>query len=163
DNIRRFLGYGCIDADDAVACAADRATFWATGTLESDKIAIVNVPVPAALGGKAQLHAVLATLAWFAPTSPGRKSYRAVRLKILEPDALDNLRVKPHSNQPDINQTNRGTLFTRCWTGSKAPIVGADMSIPFTVQRDPDQGLLIDDPVPFGLAITLTMPGVIEI
>ena len=30
DNIRRFLGFGYVDADDAVACAADRATFFAT-------------------------------------------------------------------------------------------------------------------------------------
>ncbi len=163
DNIRRFLGYGCVDADDTVACAADRATFWAAGTLEPDKIAVVNVPIPIIMGGKAQLHAVSATLAWFAPTSPGRKSYRAVRLKVLEPDALDSLRVKALSNQPDRNQTNRGTLFMRCWSGDRAPVVGANMSIPFTVQRDPDQGIVIDDPVPFGLAVTLTMPGVIEI
>jgi hypothetical protein len=163
DNIRRFLGFGCVDADDAVACASDRATFWAAGTLDPDKIAVINVPVPAVMGGKAQPHAVAATLAWFAPTSPGRKSYRAVRLKILEPDGLADLRVKAHSNQPDSNQTNRGTLFTRCWSGDKAPIVGANMSIPFTVQRDPDQGNVIDDPVPYGLAVTLTMPGVVEI
>ncbi len=30
DNIRRFMGYGYVDAEDAVACAADRATFFAT-------------------------------------------------------------------------------------------------------------------------------------
>jgi len=114
-------------------------------------------------GDKAKLHSVSATLAWFAPTSPGRKSYRAVRLKLLEPDTLDSLRVKANSNQPDRNQTSRGTLFTRCWSGDRAPIIGANMSMPFTVQRDPDQGVVIDDPVPFGLAITLTMPGVIEI
>jgi hypothetical protein len=37
------------------------------------------------------------------------------------------------------------------------------MSILLTVQRDPDQGKPIDEPVPFGLAVTLTMPGVTEI
>ena len=115
------------------------------------------------MGGQARPHFMAATLAWFAPTSPGRKSYRAVRLKILEPDEVGVLRVKAHSNQPDINQTNRGTLFTRCWSGDRAPVVAADQTITLTVQRDPDQGQVIDEPVPFGLAVTLSMPGVIEI
>jgi hypothetical protein len=163
DNIRRFLGYGVVDADDAVACAADRATFWAVGTLERDKIAAIAVPIPAAINGQARAHALSATLAWFTPVSPGRRSYRSVRLKLLEPGEIDALGVKAHSNQPDANQTNRGTLVTRCWSGLKAPVVGPDMSILLTVQRAPDQGTPIDEPVPFGLAITLTMPGVIQI
>lgn len=163
DNIRRFLGYGVVDGEDAVACAADRATFWATGTLERDKVAAVSVPIPAAIDGLARPHALAATLAWFTPVSPGRKSYRSVRLKLLEPQELDTLGVKAHSNQPDSNQTNRGTLFMRCWTGDNAPVVGANMSIALTVQRDPDQGAVIDEPIPFGLAVTLTMPGIVEI
>ena len=165
DNIRRFLGYGVVDADAAVACAADRATFWATGTLEANKIAAVSVPVPVAMGGQARFHALCATLAWFTPTMPGRKSYRAVRLKVVDPEKeeLSMLRMQTAPNQPDGNQTNRGTLFTRCWSGKKAPAVGPDMSIRLTVQRNPDQGLPTDEPIPFGLAVTLTMPGVVEI
>lgn len=163
DNIRRFLGYGIVDANEAVACAADRATFWATGTLERNKIATVEVPVPIAMGGQARAHLFSATLAWFAPISPGRRTYRSVRLKLLEPTGVDLLRVKPHSNQPDGNQTNRGSLFTRCWSGIRAPMVSANMSIQLTIQRDPDQGPTIDDPVPFGLAVTLAMPGMVEI
>jgi hypothetical protein len=163
DNIRRFLGYGLVAGDDAVACAADRATFWAVGTLRRDKIVPIAIPVPAAIGGQARPHALSATLAWFTPVSPGRKSYRSVRLKLLEPAEIGPLGVVAHSNQPDTNQTNRGTLFTRCWSGSKAPVVGPDMSILLTVQRDPDQGTPIDEPIPFGLAVSLAMPGVIEI
>lgn len=163
DNIRRFLGFGVVDSDDAVACAEDRATFWATGLLQPNKIAVIDVPVPGVMGGQARPHAVSATLAWFTPTSPGRRSYRSVRLKLLEPTELDALRVSPHGNQPDTNQTNRGTLFARCWEGDRAPVVRADMTFALTVQRDPDQGAQIDEAIPFGLAVTLTMPGVVEI
>lgn len=163
DNIRRFLGFGIVDATDAVACAGDRATFWATGLLHADKIANVAVPIPLAMAGLARPHALAATLAWFTPTAPGRKSYRSVRLKLIEPNDVAALRVKASGNQPDQNQTNRGTLFSRIWTGDKAPVVGADMNIVLSVQRDPDQGTPIDEPVPFGLAVTLSMPGVIEI
>lgn len=163
DNIRRFLGYGIVDGDDAVACASDRATFWATGMLGREKTAAVSVPIPLVIGGKARYHTLSATLAWFTPVSPGRKSYRSVRLKVLEPAEIRALSVKAHSNQPDRNQTSRGTLFTRCWSGNDAPDVNANMSINLTVQRDPDQGTEIDEPIPFGLAVTVRMPGVVEI
>lgn len=159
DNIRRFIGFGSVDASDAVACAADRATFFATGSLRRDRSATIAVPVPLAMGGKARPHSLSATLAWFTPVSPGRKSYRTCRLKILKPASVSDLGVSGHGWQPDENQTNRGTIFSRCWEGSDAPVVTDDMTIPLVVQRDPDQGTPIDEPVVFGLAVTLAMPG----
>lgn len=163
DNIRRFLGYGCLDANDAVACAADRATFFATGSLLRDRKATIAVPVPLAFGGQARPHSLSATLAWFTPVSPGRKSYRSCKLKILDPAEARALAVTAHGNQPDGNQTNRGTVFTRCWSGEAAPVVGPDMTIALEVQRDPDQAAVVDEPVVYGLAITLAMPGELRI
>ncbi len=90
DNIRRFIGYGFVDSDDAVACAADRATFWATGALGQEQAVPISVPIPLVIGGKAQPHEVSATLAWFTPTAPGRKSYRTVRLSLLDPTDVKN-------------------------------------------------------------------------
>lgn len=163
DNIRRFIGFGSVDAADAVACAADRATFFATGSLHRDRSVSIAVPVPLAMGGKAKPHSLSVTLAWFTPVAPGRKSYRTCRLKILKPASLSDLGISGHKWQPDENQTNRGTIFSRCWEGSDAPIVTPDMTIPLMVQRDPDQGTPIDEPVVYGLAVTLAMPGEIAL
>ena len=163
DNIRRFLGFGYVDSEDAVACAADRATFWAVGQLRREQVASISIPIPAAFGGKRRAHTLAATLAWFTPVSPGRRTYRTVRLRLLEPGSLDDLAVKPSSMQPDGNQTNRGTVFSRVWTGERAPVVSQNMSAIVEIQREPDQGAEIDEAVPFGLAVTLAMPGVVEI
>lgn len=163
DNIRRFMGFGVVDADDAVACAADRATFFATGSLPPERTMTVDVPVPIAIGGKAQPHSLSATVAWFTPVAPGRKSYRTCRLKILKPASLGELGVKGHGWQPDENQTNRGTVFSRCWEGADAPVVTPEMTIPLTIQRDLDQGGAVDEAITFGLAVTLAMPGEIEL
>jgi hypothetical protein len=115
------------------------------------------------MGGKARPHTLSATLAWFTPVSPGRKSYRSCKLRILDPAEIGALAVAAHSNQPDCNQTNRGTIFTRCWRGDAAPAIAPNMTIPLKVQRDPDQAAAIDDPVVYGLAVTLSMPGEIGI
>ena len=37
------------------------------------------------------------------------------------------------------------------------------MTVRLAVQREPDTGTVVDDPVPFGLAVTLAMPGVVEV
>ncbi|MBY3027291.1 hypothetical protein HFO74_35030 [Rhizobium laguerreae] len=71
DNIRRFLGDGVFDSDDAVACAPDRATFWCVGSLSRERSVDVLVPIPAVIGGHARAHSVSATLAWFTPVVPG--------------------------------------------------------------------------------------------
>jgi hypothetical protein len=163
DNIRRFLGYGIANSDAAVACAEDRATFWASGTLPRDKVITVQVPIPNCVNGQAKLHSLHATLAWFTPVVPGRQSYRSVRLKLNEPNDLSNLRVEPAKAQPDQNQGRRGTVFSRHWEGEKAPVVSEDQVVTLEVQRESDQGQVIDESVPFGLAVTFTMPGVIEI
>ena len=161
DNIRRFLGFGYVDAEDAIACAEDRATFWAVGELSPSRVATIRIPVPAVMGGQARQHSLSATLAWFTPVATGRKSYRSVRLKVLEPGEINALSVSPRSLQPDGNQTNRGTLFARCWESDRAPLIGQNMTIDLVIQRDPDPGRPIDEAVPFGLAVTLEMPGVV--
>jgi len=163
DNIRRFFGFGYVDEDDAVACAEDRATFWAVGTLGSEQNVRIRVPIPAVMGGQARPHSLSATLAWFTPVSPARKSYRSVRLKILQPESLSALSIAAAGEQPDANQTNRGTVYTRRWEGNDAPAVSADMTIDLVVQREPDPGPRVDDAVPFGLAVTLAMPGVVGV
>jgi len=163
DNIRRYLGYGIIDADSAVACAADRATFWSVGEVRSDQMVHVPVPIPVAMGGLAKPHSLSVTVAWFTPTQPGTKIYRSVRLKLLEPEEMGELGLGACSRQPDVNQSNRGTLFSRRWEGSKAAVVSNDMVLRLHVQRELDQVGNYDDPVPFGLAVTIAMPGVVEI
>lgn len=163
DNIRRFLGYGGYDAEDAIACAADRATFWCVGALGRESSVDVLVPIPAAFGGQARPHSFSATLAWFTPVVPGRKSYRAVRMKILDPVDVADLGVSAASLQPDHNQTNRGTVFTRIWSGAQAAVVGDEMSLRLRIQREPDPASPIDELVPFGLAVTIAMPGEVRL
>ena len=94
---------------------------------------------------------------------PGRQSYRAVRLTLTESDELSSLRVEAAKAQPDQNQGRRGTVFSRRWEGARAPVIGANQVVTLTVQRQPDQGVEIDEPIPFALAVTLAMPGVTQI
>jgi hypothetical protein len=165
DNIRRFLGYGVVDSENAVACAEDRATFWASGEIGRDKLVSVDVPIPFCINGLAQPHSLTATLAWLTPVLPGRRSYRAVRMRVVEPDDLnlDPFNVTGSGNQPNQNQVKRGTAYSRRWEGNRAPLIGSSQAIRLSVQREPDSGGPVDELIPFALAVTVTMPGVTQI
>jgi hypothetical protein len=163
DNIRRFIGYGFANPDEAISCASDRATFWAVGHLTRDQAVTVDIPIPACVNGRALPHLILATLAWFTPILSNRQSYRAVRLSLGEPSNLPLLRLEYAKGQPDQNQTRRGTIISRRWEGARAPAVAQDQISSIIVQRENDIGSPVDESVPFGLAITFSMPGAVEI
>lgn len=160
----RHLGYGFVDPEDAIACAADRATLWATGELGPEKSLTFDVPIPTVIAQNASSRAVRATLAWFTPIRPGHLAYRAIKLKIdsLGDAAQDVAGIDTSMLQPSNSQAESGTIVHRHWRGAKIGS-GQAATIPVQIQREKDRGTPIDDPIPFGLAITLEMPGAPQI
>lgn len=161
----RHLGYGFVDPEDAIACAADRATMWATGMIGPEGSMTFDVPIPAVFGNNTDPREVRATLAWFAPTRPGYLAYRAVKLRIpsLQPNALEVAGVGTTTGQPTNSQSESGTIMHRRWRDARIGSAAGGVSIPVQVQRERDQGTPIDDAVPFGLAVTIEMPGAIQV
>lgn len=157
----RYLGYGFVDPEDAVACAADRATLWATGTLAPASSITFDVHLPQAIAENAAPREVRATLAWFTPIRPGHLAYRAVKLKIasLEHPAIEALGVSTTTQQPSNSQAESGTLVHRRWRDSRIGNFAPGATFPLQIQRERDQGIPIDEAIPFGLAVTLEMPG----
>jgi Subtilase family len=160
DNVRRYLGYGAIAPDIVLGCTTDRATLWGVGQLNREQAHKFFVPLPAAISGKAQLHELSATVSWFAPPRVGAAKYRGVRLKLMEPGELASFGVSASAEQPDFNQAHRGTVIHRRWIGEKAAALADDATIELMVQRQPDE---LDEPVPYAIVTTVTMPGVNEI
>lgn len=162
DNVRRLIGYGVVDAEASVACAADRATLWAVGSILEDQVITVPIPLPVSLGGVAAEHEISATVAWFTPVVTGAKVYRSVRLTLSEP-VLDGLGIEANKHQPDSNQIRKGTVISRRWTGSRAAAVAPESVLHLKIQREPDKGGAVDESVPFAIAVTIVMPGFDEI
>jgi hypothetical protein len=159
----RHLGFGFVDPEDAIACAGDRATMWATGTLGLEASLTFDMPLPAAVTARATLREVRATLAWFTPIRPGHLAYRAVKLKIasLQSDALQIAGIATTTGQPSNSQSENGTVVHRRWRDSRVGEGAA--SLPIQIQRERDQGTPIDESIPFGLAVTIEMPGEVRI
>lgn len=163
DNIRRYIGYGVVDEDFAVSCAADRATFWTTGTIGYEKRRKIMLPIPECYIGTAQSHRIAATLAWFTPVNVGRLSYRSIKLDLENPKEIGMLAVEAIGNQPSFHQIKRGTVISRFWEGDKSAVINDKNEIAIYIQRELDRGSPIDEDIAFGLALTIEMPGVNEV
>lgn len=163
--VSRHLGFGFVDPEDAIACAGERATMWATGTLGPEASLTFDLPVPTAVTTRATLREVRATLAWFTPIRPGHLAYRAVKLKIgsLDPPSLQVVGVGTTTGQPSNSQSENGTIIHRRWTDSRVGDAGGGTTLPIQVQRERDQGTPVDEPIPFGLAVTIEMPGEVQV
>jgi hypothetical protein len=86
-----------------------------------------------------------------------------VRLTLNPEEDLDSLRLDPSSSQPDQNQAKKGTVFSRRWNGTRAIPVSAEQVVTLRIQREQDQGEQLLDEVPFAIAVTYSMPGVMRI
>lgn len=163
--VSRYLGFGFVDPEDAIACASERATMWSTGTLGPEGSLIFEIPLPAALATGASVREVRATLAWLTPIRPGYLAYRASKLKIdsLETDALHAAGVATTTDQPSNSQSESGTIVHRRWTDTRIGDLSHGATISLQIQREPDQGTPIDEPIPFGLAVTIQMPGQVDV
>ena len=162
DNILRYLGYGVVDGDEVVTCAADRATFWAVGSIDNDQTVDIRVPIPAIIGGQRRHIIFAATLAWITPTRPGRQSYKAVKLELS--NARDDALVLENSkHQPNANQSKRGTITGRRWQSARAQTIGDETWETLSITRSGAEGEFADETVAFGLAVTLAAPGLVEL
>lgn len=160
DNVRRYLGYGAINPSMALSCANDRATLWAVGNLFADQAHAYSVPIPVAISGKAEPHEIAATVTWFAPPKVGAANYRGARLKLFDPDDLGTLGLSAEKHQPDSNQSHRGTVIHRRWTGARAAVVAEDGELTITVQREPDE---FGEAVPYAVLVTIEMAGAADL
>lgn len=117
DYLMRWLGYGAVDIDRALACTAERATLLGVGELQAEKAFVFSAPLPPSLAGKRAWRRLTVTLAWMSPINCGHQGYRTVRLWVAPPQ--DPLRVK-RANSVHEKAALRGTVQHEVLEGEDA-------------------------------------------
>ena len=105
------LGFGVPDIDEALECAANRATLIGFGALKADQALIYRIPLPPSLERVTEPRSLTITLAWFSPIKPGHQSYRCARLEAAPLQPIEALGVERQDDQPTDNPVKRGTVF----------------------------------------------------
>ena len=162
ENVSRFLGFGVPNTDEAIECAANRATLIGFGTLEPEKVLNYRIPLPPSLERVTDPRSLTITLAWFSPIKPGHQSYRCVRLEASPLQHMQALGVARHMDQPTDGPVKRGTVFHEHFYGAKAVPFLDDGYLNLQVWRKEDAGGT-PSAVRFGIAISIETEGAIPV
>lgn len=117
DLVTRWLGYGPVDVERAITCAAERATLLGVGELGADEAFVFSAPLPPTLAGKIAWRRLTVTLAWMAPINCAHQGYRRAKLWITPPQ--DQLRIK-RANSVHDKAALRGSVQHEILEGSDA-------------------------------------------
>ncbi|MBP8278755.1 MAG: hypothetical protein KAX55_17875, partial [Propionivibrio sp.] len=117
DLVTRWLGYGPVDVERAITCAAERATLLGVGELGADEAFVFSAPLPPTLAGKIAWRRLTVTLAWMAPINCAHQGYRRAKLWMTPPQ--DQLRIK-RANSVHDKAALRGSVQHEILEGSDA-------------------------------------------
>ena len=155
DNIARVLGYGRPNVEEALTCAANRATLVGYGEVAPDGSAsLFRVPLPSSLERVTEPRTITLTLAWFSPVNIRHRAYRKAKLEITPADFKTSAGVERSPNQPSDKSVPRGSLFHVRYEGHRAvPFVdGGHLSFRVFCR---EQGGPLDERIRYGLAVTI--------
>ncbi len=149
DQLARYLGYGCANADRSLTCTPDRAIVLGFGALVRDAADLYHLPVPAALTGGTVRRRLVVTLAWFSPIRPGHRKYRAANLWT----DVKSAELGVASVDADQRAAGRGTLEHRVFEGQSAIVEPAEsIAIQVNCRADAEP---LSEPIPYVLMVTL--------
>jgi hypothetical protein len=164
ENISRFLGFGVPDISAVSECTLNRATLIGYGALNPKEGHNYRIPLPACLAGITDGRSLIVTLAWFSPIKSGDIRYRSVRLEAAPlGKPIEVIGVERIRDQPSDVTVKRGSIFHERFYGNKAvPFVdGGDLCL--RVWCKEDAGYDENEPIRYGLAITLVAESMIPI
>ena len=155
DNIARVLGYGRPNVEEALACAANRATLVGYGEVAADGTAsLFRVPLPSSLKRVTEPRTITLTLAWFSPVNIRHRAYRRAKLEITPNDFKTSAGVERSPNQPSDKPVPRGSLFHVRYEGHRAVPFVDDGHLSFRVFCR-EQGGPLDEQISYGIAVTV--------
>lgn len=163
NEITRSLGFGVVaDIGRVLECATNRATLVGWGTIGARQSQQYRFRLPAGLEGVRGLRSVTVTAAWLTPLNYGHRSYRMAKLEVAPGGDRFSLGVDNVKRQPSHNAVDRGTIAHSRWDGERAVAFtdGGDLVLDVTCR--PTAGEL-DQPIPYGLALTLEVGAEIPI
>lgn len=155
DNIARVLGYGRPFVEEAMTCAANRATLVGHGTVNPNgAVDLYRVPLPTSLERVTEPRSITLTLAWFSPVNVRHRAYRRAKLELQPLDLTTSAGVNRISEQPSDKSVPRGSLFHVRYHGDNAVAFVDDGHMQCRVFCR-EQGGALDHPIRYGLAVTI--------
>ena len=174
EEVARKYGYGLLDAELMREAPVFGTTLVGVGSIQKDRAAIFDLPLPPSMSGDRVHREMNVTLAWFSPVDASRARYRLAALEAIcaEGDSMNEDVVDKkwglamRSGHLDANLIKRGTIWSRRMVPDRVRVPNFDegTSLPIRVQcRDASGGgLNPDDEIKFAIAVSLELADTVQ-
>lgn len=155
DGIARLLGYGRPAVQEAMECAANRATMIGYGEIPAgEQAALYRIPLPPSLERVREPRALTVSLAWFSPVNIRHQAYRRAKLEVAPDSPETRFGIKRVAGQPSDKAIPRGSLFHVRYAGERAVafVDGSTLALKVFCR---EQGGALDQSIRYGLAVTI--------
>lgn len=156
--INRWMGYGVPDGNRVMACTEQRATLLGVGQLGDEEAHLFSLPLPPSLGARREWRRLTVTMAWMSPIVANTQRYRSAGLWFeVDGDAIATSRA-----EVDTKASRRGTVQHEVFEGDRAIAITGDANLTIKINCRKDAAR-IQQPVPYGLAVTLEVAEGVDI
>ena len=155
----RFLGYGAADLPKVMACTEQRVTLLGFGSLNDGEGSEFILPLPPSLESVTEKRRLTITLAWLTPVKSSRQNYRVAHLWF---DPTERNTIAPERIYADHSAAQRGTVQHEILEGNDAVLFQDRENIVIKINCRSDAAG-IQDPIRYGLAVTLEVAEGIDI
>jgi hypothetical protein len=155
--LARYLGYGAVDIDRVLACTEQRATVLGCDEIRENEIHEYEFPLPVCMSEQRLWRRLVVTLAWLTPINPAHRNLREAKLELVPAGSnWAEMPLKLERVDADHNQMLRGTVQHEVLESKNAVMAFQDGSVlRLRVHCKRDGVERLDNPVPYGLAVTL--------
>ena len=105
--LKKWMGYGIPNVDRVVEGTDKRITLIGVGKLQQDKAHVYSLPLPFEFGTKMIKRRLTVTVAYFAPTVPGKQKYRSNQIWF---EIEQNHDLFTSRQNTDWNSVRKGTI-----------------------------------------------------
>lgn len=162
--ISRYIGYGAVNIERVLACTEQRGTVIGCGEIHGNQIHEYRFPLPRDLSGSHVWRRMVVTLAWFSPINAGHRNLREAKLELQPGRNWNKLPLKLGRKDSDHNQVLRGTVQHEILEGdSLISVFEEDGHILLHVACKADATEMLDDSIPYGVAVTLEVAEGVDI
>ncbi|MBI3655778.1 MAG: S8 family peptidase [Acidobacteria bacterium] len=156
--ISQWLGYGAPDSARVLDCTSQRATVLGFGQLGDEEANLFRLPLPPSLGARRDWRRLIVTLAWLSPVAGNTQRYRTGSLWF----EVEGVGLAPTRQDADWRAVRRGTVQHEVFEGNSAVPLNDGDALTIKVNCRKDAGK-IQQPIPYGLAISLEVAEGIDI
>lgn len=161
--VTKMIGYGKPNFDKVLGCTNQQATAVAINYITKDESHIYEFPMPPSLSGRREWLRLNLSVGWFSPLNFNNAKYKKAKIWVDIDTDEKFQQIQNNKKGVDVESSKRGTIQHQIYEGEQALAFVDGDSLKVKISCISEDGLVFQEPIPYGLAFTLEVKEDVDI